>query len=47
MYNQYVLDAVAQTTSGMVVELVERHEALRSCLKKLHARDRELLLSAI
>jgi RNA polymerase sigma-70 factor (ECF subfamily) len=45
LFNQEVLDAVAQTSGSMTEELDDRHEALRSCLKKLHARDRELLLA--
>ena len=45
LFNQDVLDAVAQTSGAMAEELDERHEALRSCLKKLHSRDRELLLA--
>ena len=44
LFNQEVLDAVAQTAGEMTDELSDRHEALRSCLQKLQLRDRELLL---
>jgi RNA polymerase sigma-70 factor (ECF subfamily) len=45
VFNQEILDAVAQTTGMMVEEMDVRHEALAHCLQKLHARDRELLLT--
>jgi RNA polymerase sigma-70 factor, ECF subfamily len=45
VFNQDVLDAVAQTASTMAIELDRRHEALTNCLHKLHLRDRELLLT--
>jgi len=44
VFNQEILDAVAQTASEMTDELDGRHEALGNCLQKLHQRDRELLL---
>jgi RNA polymerase sigma-70 factor (ECF subfamily) len=44
VFNQEIVDAVAQTASMMTGELDSRHEALGNCLQKLHARDRELLL---
>ena len=44
VFNQEVLDAVAQTASEMTKELDGRHEALGNCLQKLPQRDRELLL---
>jgi RNA polymerase sigma-70 factor (ECF subfamily) len=45
IFNQEIVDALAQTASEMAVELDERHEALSSCLKKLPARDREMVLT--
>ena len=45
VFNQEVLDAVAQTAGTMIQELDERHEALAHCLAKLHPRDRELVLT--
>jgi RNA polymerase sigma-70 factor (ECF subfamily) len=45
IFDQEVLDAVAQTASMMAEELDDRHVALSNCLQKLHARDRELLLT--
>src|SRR5438067_12207086 len=44
IFNQDVLDAVARTADDMQTELTDRHQALRDCLQKLNARDRELLL---
>ena len=45
VFDQDVLDAVAQTAGTMTGELDARHEALTHCLEKLHARDRELVLT--
>ena len=45
IFNQEVVDAVAHTASEMAVEVSARHEALAQCLQKLHARDRELVLT--
>ncbi len=45
VFDQDVLDAVAQTASTMHDEIDDRHEALAGCLQKLHPRDRELLLT--
>jgi RNA polymerase sigma-70 factor (ECF subfamily) len=45
VFDQDLLDAVAQTASQLAPELDERHEALSLCLRKLHARDRELVLT--
>jgi RNA polymerase sigma-70 factor (ECF subfamily) len=45
LFDQDILDAVAQTASTLAPELDERHEALALCLGKLHARDRELVLT--
>jgi RNA polymerase sigma-70 factor (ECF subfamily) len=45
VFDQDVLDAVARTASSLAPELDERHEALAQCLGKLHARDRELVLT--
>jgi RNA polymerase sigma-70 factor (ECF subfamily) len=44
VFDQQIVDAVAQTASELADELDERHDALGKCLAKLHARDRELLL---
>jgi RNA polymerase sigma-70 factor (ECF subfamily) len=44
IFDQDVLDAVAQTTGELAGELSERHEALEHCLQKLPARDREMIL---
>jgi len=45
VFNQELLDAVAQTASEMTPELDERHVALANCLAKLPLRDRELVLT--
>jgi RNA polymerase sigma-70 factor (ECF subfamily) len=44
IFDQAVLDAVAETAAAMAPELSDRHEALVKCLEKLHPRDRELVL---
>jgi RNA polymerase sigma-70 factor (ECF subfamily) len=44
VFNQEVVDAVAQTAAALSGELNERHEALAHCLEKLHPRDREMVL---
>ena len=44
VFNQEIVDAVAQTASTMIEELDDRHIALARCLQKLPARDRDLLL---
>src|SRR6059058_3986519 len=45
VFDQEILDVVAQTASSMTDELDERHEALAHCLQRLHPRDRELLIA--
>jgi RNA polymerase sigma-70 factor, ECF subfamily len=45
VFDQQIVDAIAQTASEMAEELDERHLALSHCLQKLHSRDRELLLT--
>jgi len=45
VFDQDVVDAVAQTAATMGAELDARHEALEQCLKKLHPRDREMVLT--
>lgn len=45
IFNQEVVDALAQTAAEMQEEMDERHVALAGCLRKLHQRDRELLLT--
>jgi RNA polymerase sigma-70 factor (ECF subfamily) len=44
VFDQDIVDALAQTAGEMVEELDERHLALGHCLQKLPARDRDLLL---
>jgi RNA polymerase sigma-70 factor (ECF subfamily) len=45
VYQQELVDALAQTAATVQEELDERHEALAHCLQKLPARDRELVLT--
>jgi RNA polymerase sigma-70 factor (ECF subfamily) len=45
VYQQELVDALAQTAATMREELDERHEALAHCLRKLAPRDRELVLT--
>jgi RNA polymerase sigma-70 factor (ECF subfamily) len=45
IFNQDVLEAVAQTAGTMHAEMDARHEALARCLEKLHPRDREMVLT--
>lgn len=45
IFNQEVVDALAQTAAVMHEEMDDRHIALADCLRKLHTRDRELLLT--
>lgn len=45
VFNQDVLEAVAQTAMELAPEVDQRHEALARCLQKLHPRDRELILT--
>lgn len=45
VFDDNVLEAVAQTAMTMREELDERHEALALCLQKLAPRDRELVLT--
>jgi len=45
IFDQDIVDVVAQTAGGMVDELDERHEALAICLQRLHPRDRGLLIA--
>lgn len=45
VFQQEIVDALAQTAAEMHEEMDERHEALAQCLRKLPARDRELLLT--
>ncbi|HSU57564.1 MAG TPA: sigma factor-like helix-turn-helix DNA-binding protein, partial [Candidatus Dormibacteraeota bacterium] len=40
-----LVDALAQTAAEMHEEMDDRHVALSVCLQKLHARDRELVLT--
>src|SRR6476620_7616327 len=45
VFDQDIVDVVAQTASAMAAELDERHEALAHCLQRLHPRDREPLIA--
>ena len=45
IFNQEIVDALAQTAAVMHVEMDERHIALADCLRKLHQRDRALVLT--
>jgi RNA polymerase sigma-70 factor (ECF subfamily) len=45
VFDQHVVDTVAQTAGAMAKELDDRHEALCRCLEKLHPRDKELLMA--
>jgi len=44
IFDQDIVDAIAQTAGSMATELDDRHVALSDCLHRLPARDRELLL---
>ena len=45
VFNQEIVDAIAQTAAVMHGEIDQRHEALANCLPKLNPRDRELVLT--
>ena len=45
LFDQEIVDVVAQTAANMADELDDRHEALSRCLQKLHPRDRDMLLA--
>ena len=45
VFDDKVLESVAQTAAEMLPEQDARHEALAGCLKKLNPRDRELLMT--
>src|SRR5947207_738435 len=45
VFQQELVDALAQTAAVMPEELDQRHEALAQCLQKLPTRDRELVLT--
>ena len=44
VFDQEVVDALAETVGAMQGELDLRHEALAHCLKRLPERDREMVL---
>jgi RNA polymerase sigma-70 factor (ECF subfamily) len=44
IFDQEIVDVLAQTAGEMADELDQRHEALSQCLQRLHPRDRELLI---
>jgi len=45
IFNQEIVDAIAQTAAPMQKELDDRHRALSKCLEKLPQRDRALVLT--
>ena len=45
VFNQEVLDVIAQTRGEMEEELDHRHGALSRCLQKLNDRDRRMILT--
>jgi RNA polymerase sigma-70 factor, ECF subfamily len=45
IFDQDIVDAIAETAGTMTDEVTHRHEALAHCLRKLHPRDRELVLT--
>ena len=45
VFDQEIVDALAQTAAAMIDEVSVRHEALGRCLQRLHPRDRELVLT--
>src|SRR5437773_1985259 len=45
LFDQEVVDVLAETAGEMIDELDERHEALSACLQRLHPRDRSLLMA--
>ncbi|MHA3770871.1 sigma-70 family RNA polymerase sigma factor [Verrucomicrobiota bacterium sgz303538] len=45
VFDQDIVDAIAETAGTMAAEVTHRHEALAHCLRKLHPRDRELVLT--
>src|SRR5436190_12616308 len=45
VFNQEVVDAIAETAAEFLPQMSARHEALANCLQKLHPRDRELLMT--
>src|SRR3954464_15262120 len=45
VFDQEIVDVVAQAAGEMHEELDARHEALSLCLAQLHPRDRDLLIA--
>jgi len=45
MFDEPLLQAVADTAMEMTQEISARHEALSYCLQKLHPRDREFVIT--
>src|SRR5262245_55685209 len=45
VFDQDLVDVVAQTAGRMAEEMDDRHEALSHCLQRLHPRDKELLIA--
>lgn len=45
LFDQDVFESVARDASEITLELDARHDALRECMKKLQAQDRQILRS--
>lgn len=45
VFDDRVLEEVAATAAGMADEVDVRHVALEQCLRKLHPRDREMIVA--
>src|SRR4051795_12375565 len=45
VFDQEIVDVLAQTAGTMAEELDDRHAALEQCLERLHPRDRGLLIA--
>lgn len=45
VFDEPLLQAVAETAAEMAPEISARHEALAQCLQKLHQRDREFIIT--
>ena len=45
VFDDRVVEAVAQTAASLADELDDRHEALSKCLRRLPTRDRDLVLT--
>jgi RNA polymerase sigma-70 factor (ECF subfamily) len=45
VFDDDVVEAVADTAVTMLAEIDQRHEALAHCMQRLHPRDRDLLIT--